>query len=264
MIPRADITAWRSESPWINDAQVEQDLLISRALVDLFSNKHLADALAFRGGTALHKLFLQPAARYSEDIDLVQISGGPIGATLDDIHKVLDPWLGTPVNKRSEDSVTLTYKVDSEIPPIISLRLKIEINTREHFAVFGLMKKDFKITTRWFEGDCKITTYELNELLGTKLRALYQRRKGRDLFDLWLGITLGKGHPKKIVESFKHYMEKEGTKVSSKEFQTNLDLKMVHKGFLADISPLIRPEIEYDAKVAYELVSKKVIPFIED
>jgi predicted nucleotidyltransferase component of viral defense system len=262
MIPRADITAWRSESPWITDAQVEQDLITSRALVDLFSNRQLADALAFRGGTALHKLFLHPAARYSEDIDLVQISGGAIGATLDIIHKVLDPWLGTPANKRLEDGVTLIYKVDSEIPPIISLRLKIEINTRDHFTAFGLIREDFKVTTRWFEGDCKITTYELPELLGTKLRALYQRRKGRDLFDLWLGLTLGEANPKKICESFKLYMKNEGTKVSGKELQKNLDLKIVHKGFLADIGPLIRPEIEYDVSVAYKMVSERIISIL--
>ncbi|MFZ1978095.1 MAG: nucleotidyl transferase AbiEii/AbiGii toxin family protein [Bacteroidota bacterium] len=262
MIPRSDITAWRSESPWVSDAQVEQDLIISRALVELFSNNRLTDGLAFRGGTALHKLFLQPAARYSEDIDLVQISGGPIGTILDNIHMALDPWLGTSTNKRSESGVTLAYKVDSEIPPIIPLRLKIEINTREHFMVFGLMKKDFKVAARWFKGSCKVTTYELSELLGTKLRALYQRRKGRDLFDLWLGITFGHADPKKIADSFEKYMLNDEIRVSAKEFQKNLDLKMVHKGFLSDIMPLIRPEIEYDAKAAYTLVSEQLIPLI--
>ena len=35
----------------------------------------------------------------------------------------------------------------------------------------------------WFSGRCELTTYALEELLGTKLRALYQRAKGRDLFD---------------------------------------------------------------------------------
>ncbi len=73
MIPRDYITEWRSEAPWIEDSQVEQDLVISRALVEMFSNPLVAQSLAFRGGTALYKLYLTPAARYSEDIDLVQI-----------------------------------------------------------------------------------------------------------------------------------------------------------------------------------------------
>lgn len=58
MIPRAYITAWRSEAPWPLDSQVEQDLVLSRALADIFSHPGLMNELAFRGGTALHKLSL--------------------------------------------------------------------------------------------------------------------------------------------------------------------------------------------------------------
>lgn len=68
MIPRDYITEWRGNAPWVQDFQVEQDLVISRALVAIFSHPLLHDTLAFRGGTALYKLYLKPAARYSEDI----------------------------------------------------------------------------------------------------------------------------------------------------------------------------------------------------
>jgi predicted nucleotidyltransferase component of viral defense system len=73
VISRAHITAWRAIAPWSTDAQVEQDLIVSRALVQIFSESTLSSRLAFRGGTALHKLFLNPPSRYSEDIDLVQV-----------------------------------------------------------------------------------------------------------------------------------------------------------------------------------------------
>ena len=43
----------------------EQHLVISSALVEMFSDPVLATALAFRGGTALYKLYLTPPARYS-------------------------------------------------------------------------------------------------------------------------------------------------------------------------------------------------------
>lgn len=65
MIPQAWITEWRSQAPWVDDAQVEQDLIISRALVEIFSDPSLRESLAFRGGTALYKLYLTPAAGYS-------------------------------------------------------------------------------------------------------------------------------------------------------------------------------------------------------
>jgi len=72
MIPKIYITQWKKNAPWNNDYQVEQDLVIERALVEIFSDSELKEQLAFRGGTALHKLFLKPQARYSEDIDLNQ------------------------------------------------------------------------------------------------------------------------------------------------------------------------------------------------
>jgi|GEM_PF-6432831 len=78
MIPINDIRAWSNVVPWVNDEQIEQDLVISRSLIEIFSDDYLASKLAFRGGTAIHKLFLQPQPRYSEDIDLVQKESGPI------------------------------------------------------------------------------------------------------------------------------------------------------------------------------------------
>jgi predicted nucleotidyltransferase component of viral defense system len=73
MISRAYITEWRSDFPWSTSAQVEQDLIVSRALIEIFKSNLLCEKLAFRGGTALHKLFTSRQSRYSEDIDLVQI-----------------------------------------------------------------------------------------------------------------------------------------------------------------------------------------------
>lgn len=96
MIPRANITAWRKTAPWPDNSQVEQDLVITRALVELFARPTVAEQAVFRGGTALHKLFFFPPGRYSEDIDLVQRTAGPIGPLVDEIRAVLDPWLGPP------------------------------------------------------------------------------------------------------------------------------------------------------------------------
>ena len=170
--------------PWITEAQIEQDLVLSRAIVEIFSHPLLKDILAFRGGTALNKLFIQPPTRYSEDIDLVQIVAGPIGPIMDALHEQLNPWLGSPRRKTNNGRATFIYRFDSESQPITPMRLKIEINTREHFTALGLIKKSFEIKSLWFSQQTVITTFHLEELMATKLRALYQRKKGRDLFDL--------------------------------------------------------------------------------
>jgi len=82
MIPQRYIEEWRAVAPWISDAQVEQDLVIARAIVEMYSDDLLRKSLAFRGGTALHKLYLKPPIRYSEDIDLVQIYPEPVNPIL--------------------------------------------------------------------------------------------------------------------------------------------------------------------------------------
>lgn len=96
MINRASILQWRTQVPWNSSEQVEQDLIICRALVAIFSDEFLASQLAFRGGTALHKLYLSPQSRYSEDIDLVQIEAEPIKPILSRLGEVLDFSVSQP------------------------------------------------------------------------------------------------------------------------------------------------------------------------
>ena len=123
MIPRDYITEWRAQAPWVQDFQVEQDLVISRALVEIFSHPVLKDALAFRGGTALYKLYLTPPGRYSEDIDLVQMRAEPAGP-MRRTRAVLDPWLGQAPWKQTEGRVTFTYRFGSEDTPSVPLSSK--------------------------------------------------------------------------------------------------------------------------------------------
>lgn len=249
-------------APWAADAQVEQDLIICRAVVSLYSHEMIRESLAFRGGTALHKLYLQPASRYSEDIDLVQVGGGPAGPLMDAIQEALNPFLGTPRRAQREASIMLTYRADSEIPPVQPLRLKVEVNTREHFSVEGFIDRAFRVDSRWFGGACSIRTYTLTELLGTKLRALYQRRKGRDLYDLWLGLTRGGAEPGQIVRSFRAYMEAEGHRVSRSEFRSSLVAKMKRREFLGDTDSLLRLQSEYDPGLAFALLDERVLSLL--
>ena len=107
----------------------------------------LVRALAFRGGTALHKLFLPAPLRYSDDIDLVQVAPGPIGDLMKALRRRLDPILGASEFERSPISLTAVYRFRSEIPPTQPLRLKVEINTREPFSVLGQHQRLFRMAS---------------------------------------------------------------------------------------------------------------------
>ncbi len=259
MIPYDHITEWRSRAPWISDHQVEQDLIISRALVEMYRDEVLARSLAFRGGTALYKLFLLPAARYSEDIDLVQVTAGPVGAIFDRIKLRLDPWLGEPRRVQKAGRVNLVYRVLSEDRPPRPLRLKIEINSREHFALRGHVPVPFAVDSRWFTGDAAIRTYTIEELLATKLRALYQRKKGRDLFDLWHACRTITVDTASVVSLFAEYLKRDGLKVSRAEFLENLAAKENDPTFGADVAPLLSSAVEWDIGGAFAFVRENLI-----
>jgi len=153
VIPRANITAWRAVAPWPDDAQVEQDLALSRAIVDFYSNPFVAERLAFRGATALYKLHFPAAYRYSEDLDFVQRRRERIGPTLDAARSTLDPWLGDAEWDQTERGTTLIYRFESEVEPVVPLRLKIEVNTREHAACFGFVGRPLVVDNPWFRGE---------------------------------------------------------------------------------------------------------------
>ncbi len=258
MIPRDHVLEWRKRAPWPQDAQVEQDLVISRALIEIFSHPQLHDALAFRGGTALYKLHLS-AARYSEDIDLVQTKAEAAGPMMEALRGVLDPWLGKPRYKQTEGRVTFVYRFQSEDVPPLLLRLKVETNTREHFSVYGFQEIPFQVESRWFRGACSIHTYQLHELLGTKLRALYQRKAGRDLFDLATALKSPAADPERIVTAFLRYMEHEGHKITRALFEENFALKLRDPDFLTDISPLLAPEYHWEPQAEAAEVSSRLI-----
>ncbi len=253
MIPQAFITEWRREAPWPSDAQVEQDLVISRALVEIFSDPVLKDNLGFRGGTAMHKLYLNPAVRYSEDVDLIQIHPGPVGHLFDRLKTCLS-FLDEPVRKQKNRNNVLLFRFQSTMAPVTPLRLKVEINCREHFAIHGIQNVPFQVNSLWFNGKADLSTFTLEELLGSKMRALYQRKQGRDLFDLWHAVTNCKLDAGQVIDCFYHFMEASEVSVSRSEYEENLTLKMKDRIFNADIRALLRPDFKYDPNIAFDVV----------
>ena len=168
MIPVSDIRAWSNVVPWVNEEQIEQDLVISRSLV--------------------------------------------------------------------------------------------EINCREHFTIMGFREIPFSIHSRWHTGSAIIHTYQLEELLGTKLRALSQRKKGRDLYDLYKAMTLSRVSSEKIIECYYEYVKFVVNDIPSrKQFIINLDKKMKDDDFIYDTSYLLRPTEIYQPEKAYEVIKEKLL-----
>jgi predicted nucleotidyltransferase component of viral defense system len=250
LIPLAHIQAWREHAPWPNPAQIEQDLIICRALCDLFNAPALAGKIAFRGGTAIHKLLFKQPLRYSEDIDLVQTQAEPIGPTVDAIRNAL-AWLGKCNREQAGHSMHLVFRFVPESAPQATLKLKVEINTREHQALLGYRRYRFTVASDWYSAQAELVSFEPEELFGTKLRARLQRRKNRDLFDLHHGLLQLDMDADKVVTGLNHYLALEEHPISRAEAEERM-LRKLTRSLTEDIEPLPPVGVRFDEAVAIE------------
>lgn len=260
MIPMRDIVAWRQHAPWPNDAWVEQDYLLSAAMKAIFSDPFLAGQVAMRGGTALHKVHLAPAARYSEDIDLVIVGNRPESHIKQALKRVLTPVLGQPKANAIGEVVLAVrnllkpsrvirqvYRFRPTVNPRVELNIKIEANCNERAPFYQVVDLDHAVPPGMGVGSFQIRSYDIDEMLGTKMRALFQRDQGRDLFDLWWALTqpvaFHQPEPSRIIEAFQHYMQQEETSITFDEFAAELDRKRTVPSFRTDMNSLLRPDL---------------------
>ena len=236
MIPSASITAWATTRPWPNRAAIEQDLLLARTVAAIYEHPLLRDELVFRGGTCLHQVHLAAPRRYSEDLDFVRRTHSGIGTILDALREIAGK-IGLEVRgTKISEHPKLTLRATSEDDPNLPLRVKIEINTHETSPARPLIRLPFQVTNPWFTGFAEVLTFDPAELVSTKLRALYQRKKGRDLFDLWLALTEMAISPEEIIASFGPYRPDGYTATAA---IANLEAKVNDNAFLSDLEPLV-------------------------
>lgn len=273
MLDVDDIRTWHAHAPWRSLALVEQDLLLTKAMAAIFDDPWLAGQVAMRGGTALHKIHLAPAARYSEDIDLVLVGDADAKQVARAISRVMaplgmkermSPMLSASVAARNLFSRSQIVRSTFAFTPTVGVprphNLKIEVNCNERRPLYEVVTLDYRPPelVDGVHATC-VRTYDIDEMLGTKMRAFYQRDQGRDLLDLWWALS---GHanatdhqadPDRVVAAFKDYMHREGATVGADDFERALDAKLARPHFVSDVTNLLRPGLEraYDhAKAA--------------
>jgi predicted nucleotidyltransferase component of viral defense system len=276
-ITRQDILAHQSAVPWAAQYQVEQDLLLCQTMVALFDDKFLSPQIAMRGGTLLHKVHLSPAARYSEDIDLVVVGTRPANHIRLAIRRVLADVLGAPkksvwdklilaIRNTVEPSsiLRMTYSMPSIIEPNRTLDIVIEANVTERKPHRAVVEIPFSFPFRDKTVQTYLKGFDIHEMLGTKMRALFQRKRGRDLFDLYWALTKSPTpvKPREIIASFKHYLELEGTKAGRDEFVSILENHLKDREFCSDTQPLLRTDISYDPQVAGSYVKSRLLKLL--
>lgn len=257
MIPQAAIQAWATTRPWPTLVAVEQDLLLARLIVEIAQHPLLDDELVFRGGTCLHQLVLDQPLRYSEDLDFVRSTHSGIGPIIDAVREVANgvglQVAGTDIRQHPK----IRLRAPSETEPAATMRIKVEINTHETSPSRPLQRLPFEVANSWFSGRVDVLTFATPELFATKIRALYQRRKGRDLFDLWLALTELGLTGGEIVSAFGPYRPEGLTRTLA---EANLRAKLDDAAFRNDLNALVAEWPRgYDIDAAAELVIAEVL-----
>lgn len=258
MIPAASITAWGSVAPWASRDQIEQDLVLSRLVCEIASHPLLGDELVFRGGTCLHKLHLPRPLRYSDDLDYVRTTHGPIGPVLDALRSVaadLGMEAATEVGQFPKVFLRSTFESGAG-----RLQVKVEINTYEIAPARPPIRLGYGVRSPWWSGNAEVLTFQPAELMATKLRALYQRRKGRDLFDLWLALTQMGLDPDDILSCFGPYRPDGYIAALS---VANLEGHVADRGFRSDLLDLTTDLSGYDIDHAASVVIERLLLHVD-
>ena len=282
MIAAQELVTWRAYAPWSSDVMVEQDYLLCSAVAAIFEDPFLSGQLAMRGGTVLHKGHLAPASRYSEDIDLVLVGGRPRAHIKKALARVLRPLFGRPTESAFAD-ITLavrnlvakstilrtTYTYSPTAQEAALGKVKLEVNLNETKSFYPLVSLEMAVPAGAATRKVRVVTYDLDEMLATKLRALLQREHGRDLFDLWWAWRTAAGNPglqldpHRIGAAFRFYMAQEGSSFRAEDVRAELARRLRSRSFLSDMDGYLPVGQTYDPQQAYADFCTVFLPHLD-
>jgi predicted nucleotidyltransferase component of viral defense system len=231
MIRQAEIskTAYRLG---LSEKTIEKDYVLTWVLHAIASSA-LQKCLAFKGGTAIKKMYL-PEYRFSEDLDFTLLDPDQPDTEILQFIEDLFPWLMQKVNLRlaieSQDehqtgNFTLYLNYSGPLKSQMEKRsLKIDFSKDEKL-VFPIESKP--ILSRY--SDCQgmqgfINVYSMKEILIEKLRSLLSRSEPRDLFDVHYILT----HKLTNIEEVSFYCEPKfkAKNLEVKDLRTVLERKV--------------------------------------
>lgn len=124
--------------------------------------------------------------------------------------------------------------------------------------MYGVKAYPFELDNRWHSAKTTVFSFEPEELFGTKLRALLQRRKNRDLFDLYIGLKQLPLDTSKLIACFEHYLALEGRPMTRANAEQRM-LEKLSRSLTEDISPLLPAGVQFDESTADAIV---VLPLL--
>jgi predicted nucleotidyltransferase component of viral defense system len=183
----------------VRDTQIEKDYILSWILYGMSKHDRLSKILAFKGGTALKKVYFEEY-RYSEDLDFTLLEDGISNEQIFADYREVFDWV------KREANITLQLANDAEHEsgsinfyiayggPLgggrLNNKVKVDI-TRKEIMEFPPILKPVFIHYSDLKG-FDVLCYPLEEILIEKMCALMGRTQPRDLYDFWYLVEFDK------------------------------------------------------------------------
>jgi predicted nucleotidyltransferase component of viral defense system/DNA-directed RNA polymerase subunit RPC12/RpoP len=194
VITRPDIVERVGE--WqLTEEVVEKDYVLGWLLWGFGSDPILGDQWVFKGGTCLKKCYIE-THRFSEDLDFTVLPGGPyrpeqieplLGRTLARVHDAsgIDFSSREPALRLRPDELSTegrVYYIGPRRTPQAA-RVKLDISANETVVRPPVLRE---IAHPYPDGPLpgRVRCYSFEELFAEKIRAMAQRARPRDLYDI--------------------------------------------------------------------------------
>lgn len=209
---------------------VEKDYLLGWMLFCI-SRTSLSDSLAFKGGSALSKVYFPLDWRLSEDLDFTLLTdedmpsvAEKLAEEIPEVGEGLIPEVGLRFPRRPFSNPGFVRGRLQYIGPVSPNNVKIEITQEEYVGTIGKIE-----VPRSYEDypEFHVNVYSLETILAEKVRSLLERERVRDWYDVWRLLKVV-GNITTVAEELSGKLEGKGMECSDIEdfFPKELDSRL--------------------------------------
>lgn len=247
MIPRTELQRLAAQAGVRVELQ-ERDYVLGCFLLGLARLPEVAESLAFKGGTALRKIYF-PTFRFSEDLDftvLQPLSEATLQAQVREVCRRVAADFGIPMQialwKQSRDlpgeeayRARISYVGPLGQPGADPARITLDLTCYETVILPPDPRPILHPYSDAPSSPLTVRVYCLEEMLAEKLRALLRRSYPRDLYDVWYLLTVQRAQ------------------LNQARFQNVVTAKFEHKGYaLESVAALLHLARRPGMDVAWE------------
>ncbi len=197
------INDWQKSAPWREQDHVLQDLVLSRLIVESSNDSQMRRRLVLHGGTCLHKIWHDTPQRYSEDLDFLCVKPWHLPFVMRRMKKLMHKagLSGIRYNFWGYPSIVASGLGGYE------MNLKVDFNPTMRASRRAFINRSSRgsltVESDWYRGEAPhIPCASVTDILASKIAAVFDRSKPRDLADLCTGIAAGLTDKDKVAEAY--------------------------------------------------------------